>query len=1001
MSKDLYDLDLWKKFEKEEKNPQNIANVKKLIKYSSNLLDRVVETFPNYTLHNSKHSLNLVKIMGCLLGEKGLEKITSFESAILILSAYFHDIGMVFNKDEKENLEKEENFQKFLNEYPEANLKFKKNNNSINEELAEWYCRWIHPKRVFNFLNEELFIWYDESRKSSYSKEFGLLCQSHGEDIKALLKNDDISSEFKKEYDLKFCALMLRCADILDFDNSRTPENVYEYLNIDNHKSYSEDVSKTEWQKHLCSNGFKVTKDNTLFFDAEPTHPAVEYDIKKFLKIIEDELRNSYFALKKCSKNWQDFKLIYEIESDIKSKGYIYGEHKFSLEQNEVLNLLMGENLYSDSYVFIRELLQNAIDTSRHREVYERSEKYDKDFKAKAIDITEWIDIDGYRWVRIDDFGMGMDRKKIEKYFLKIGKSYYESNEFESELLSYRDNEEFKPISRFGIGILSCFIVGDRVEVSTKSFDENIKPIRLSLHGLNGFFVMQQQNSIEMKKPNFMPNKTQKSDEFYRKEVGTSIAIRIQANKETNIQINDIFKNYLHYTPIEVKYLGKKIAKTIDEININPWIDKKIVVNLDKQKLKQIETFLNEKDFNFQIEIIPIDISSFSVSNNLKGQILIGIVKTSLVENKNFHFKFEIEGNFRNGNNNVIIIEKKEKDRDKWKKEIIILDEINDYLKLKLDSETNGYISHNGVIFSELKYYPRENGIAFNHPKIGFSKAEVILMDDLRANLSVSRDKIINFNWKTISILSLTFSKILKKYDLINHFDDIYILGNVNKSKFKIKDILGDSLIYREWHDEPIFYVNKSLITLNEIKNYINNNKHVNIENIMMIKDVFFTSSSAGELIRSFIASTIAQLFLDLRLVIEEEKYNIKAVKLKDMDKNLKYFRPMFFIYYETSNKLRIKGYPLNYNHKFSKWLIENTEKLIKNYSGIFNAIENYLYIIYSPSINGKKIKKADTKKEIIEPINNILNRLETLDKNFFDEYPKDKILLKEDDFEF
>ena len=51
--------------------------------------------------------------------------------------------------------------------------------------------------------------------------------------------------------------------------------------------------------------------------------------------------------------------------------GYIYGEYRFALEKEDILNLLMGENLYSESDVFVRELLQNAIDTSRFRGFYE------------------------------------------------------------------------------------------------------------------------------------------------------------------------------------------------------------------------------------------------------------------------------------------------------------------------------------------------------------------------------------------------------------------------------------------------------------------------------------------------------------------------------------------------------------------------------------------------------------------------------------------------------
>jgi HSP90 family molecular chaperone len=60
---------------------------------------------------------------------------------------------------------------------------------------------------------------------------------------------------------------------------------------------------------------------------------------------------------------------------------------------------------------------------------------------------------------------MGMDRHIIENYLLKIGKSYYNSADFKADIFEYKkmSGKDFTPISRYGIGILSCFILGDRI----------------------------------------------------------------------------------------------------------------------------------------------------------------------------------------------------------------------------------------------------------------------------------------------------------------------------------------------------------------------------------------------------------------------------------------------------------------------------------------------------------------------------------------------------------
>jgi hypothetical protein len=61
-----------------------------------------------------------------------------------------------------------------------------------------------------------------------------------------------------------------------------------------------------------------------------------------------------------------------------------------------------------------------------------------------------------------------MDRWVIEAYFLKVGRSYYKSGDFlkiRSDLR--RAHADFSPVSEFGIGFLSSFLLGDRVIVET------------------------------------------------------------------------------------------------------------------------------------------------------------------------------------------------------------------------------------------------------------------------------------------------------------------------------------------------------------------------------------------------------------------------------------------------------------------------------------------------------------------------------------------------------
>ena len=59
-----------------------------------------------------------------------------------------------------------------------------------------------------------------------------------------------------------------------------------------------------------------------------------------------------------------------------------------------------------------------------------------------------------------------MDQYIIDNYYSKVGSSFYKSTDFYN--LKSESNADFTPTSRFGIGILSCFMVADTLIVDTK-----------------------------------------------------------------------------------------------------------------------------------------------------------------------------------------------------------------------------------------------------------------------------------------------------------------------------------------------------------------------------------------------------------------------------------------------------------------------------------------------------------------------------------------------------
>lgn len=254
------------------------------------------------------------------------------------------------------------------------------------------------------------------------------------------------------------------------------------------------------------------------------------------------------------------------------------------MDQTQILRLLTGENLYDNSDVFVRELLQNAIDAMLLRG------KMDHGFQPEQsrIDIWEWNDREGNIWFRIDDQGTGMTLGMLQRYFLKVGNSYYTSREMERDLRDHGQSEKYNGISRFGIGFLSCFLCGDYAEVSTLYFDSNKNRreestsesyqtvrygLRLQVTGLSGYYTLKNQakhhqTDGHMPMPEVHDTSEQQGYERdgYRAKAGTSIAIRLNPGKLGMMNLRNAVEKYLCGAKVPVYYNNKRIGKTYEEV---------------------------------------------------------------------------------------------------------------------------------------------------------------------------------------------------------------------------------------------------------------------------------------------------------------------------------------------------------------------------------------------------------------------------------------------------
>ncbi|WP_306215518.1 HD domain-containing protein [Actinoplanes sp. RD1] len=601
------------------------ASVRKATEEAAALLTTVRDTFPAYTLHDERHALNVVDLMNKLASPR-IEHVNPLEAALLILSAYFHDIGMVYSDEDREAIPHEEEFERFLKRDPDAFLAVHRNAGAPTTAVLEKYCRERHAERVrvhldrLDLARPGLLDWEGMSLVDTLHR----LCRSHNEPAATLLTSD--FGEFLGTADLRFCAMLLRLADIMDFGRSRAPRIIHDYLGLATPGSAAAAESAEHWQKQMHSRGFLFPSRKAadwpeiyqLGYAANPRDPSVEHAIRSSLQDVRTELQLCRPARDQCREELRRLPLPGEIDTrQIESKGYTYGGFRFELDRSSVLEMFTGEELYEDRYAFLREMLQNAIDTVLARERIHGA------FPDPRVDVTCWEDAEGFSWVRIDDNGMGMDERLLRDYFLRVGRSYYTSAEFEAQLVRKDQQKRFVPISRFGIGVLSCFLAGDRVEVSTRHLlrggdePETAEPLRLSVRRDRDFFVLRRKGQGVDDMP-----AGPRGERGFRRRAGTSIAVRIDPHR-TGIRAGEIaakVDTFVLAPPISVTVNGERVGRHADEELRAAWRAEPIVTRIDTADRKADTNgfpYLGHLD----VVSVPLDLDRTSTVTGVGGKL--------------------------------------------------------------------------------------------------------------------------------------------------------------------------------------------------------------------------------------------------------------------------------------------------------------------------------------------------------------------------------------------
>ncbi|PFS25405.1 hypothetical protein COK45_05070 [Bacillus thuringiensis] len=570
------------------------------------LNSRIAQVFPTYTQHDTGHSVRIIGHMEKIIPDVG--KLNELEIALLILSALLHDIGMAASNEEITNIREGSKVYKNIN-YNALLSQF--NGNEI--EATQEYIRKVHAERSAVFIEENLKekLVIPGMPTKSFGQILALICKAHTQDI-MWVKNNIEKEYIIGNYNLipQFYAIVLRLGDILDFDGLRTPKRLYNAISPSGY-------SKEEWQQHfIVDNVNKIVVDSkgkkSIQLYGQCSDPKIHRKVLSYIDWINDEILNAIEMTKEFDE-YHKIEFYPKVLDKIISKDYSIVDLKFQMNYKNTIDLLMGESLYGNKKIGLRELIQNSIDASLFlKEIKSKDgDTAYEDFQPKIYIIID----KNKNLVKVKDNGKGMDIYALKKYFLEVGSSYFKSQEF---LLS---GYEYRPIGNYGIGFLASFMLSDTVKVKTRDYKDN-KLLEIDIYKDTEYVSIKEQENTTFNGTEITLEYNQFFDVFENLE---NMVKYIKENfliKDYEIIIDNNNLEKIHVKPI-VKH--KKLEINLSEylngieaaLELSKPLESPFIQYLDEIKTESIDYCFDGKQLK-EVQEDKIFIKDYLEENKLK-----------------------------------------------------------------------------------------------------------------------------------------------------------------------------------------------------------------------------------------------------------------------------------------------------------------------------------------------------------------------------------------------
>lgn len=529
--------------------------------------------FPHFSKHDSSHSQNIIKYVGMLLGEQRINKLSVSDLLVFLLSCYAHDIGMSLRYESIHEVMGGEQLKGMLDDYTnsmqedlamaagrllqfqncdetEIEENFEQNYGALDIykdvlQVIEEEFRKNHPKRSSEIIEKDEKL--NDLLGTRINRILSEVCEAHGKDIEEIMNLPWESVGIFDDYiHPRFLAAMLCIGDLLDMDTDRFDQV---YINA---TTGMPELSKIHQKKHQSVRNFLV-KNSIIEISTDCDEMNVYRATRDWVKWLK-------LACKFVATEWNQISpeefgnapYINKAETLLNGaeKWGCFADTKFHISDDYALDLLKGSGIYKDKFVFMREIIQNAIDATVKRIYNDLVLKYgstisEKDCLKYLTDGTIALDdyaIKGKIFIKknkviveLSDQGIGIRTSDIERIAGLKGRSRKEIKDIAKFPLW------LKPSGIFSIGLQSIFLVANSFEIITRTSDELPKKIVFeeSSRG-NGYITV--------------------SD--YNQNISQGSILRIEINENKISQYDMSVNNYYYKIMPKYKLIYQEIASS-------------------------------------------------------------------------------------------------------------------------------------------------------------------------------------------------------------------------------------------------------------------------------------------------------------------------------------------------------------------------------------------------------------------------------------------------------